>query len=252
MSDLYTLRALTRRHGNRTILAVEELSLKAGRIYTLTGPNGAGKSTLLQILAFLLPPSGGEILYRGEPVAGSNGALRRLRREVTLLHQAPYLFASTVFSNIAFGLKARGIAGADMRKRVAQALELVGLAGFEGRKARELSGGEAQRVAMARALALRPAVLLLDEPLANVDRESAVILDRLIPTLPDAGTTVILTTHDPEHPDRLGGETIHLVAGRLVEGSAAPLTQHPTKRTERCPALKKPEKSFSTASLPSA
>lgn len=252
MSTLYSLRALTRRHGTRTILSVAELSLEAGRIYTLTGPNGAGKSTLLQILAFLQPPSGGELLYRGERVVWSNGALRRLRREVTLLHQAPYLFASTVFSNVAFGLKARGIGGDELRERVSRALELVGLAGFEGRKARELSGGEAQRVAMARALALRPTVLLLDEPLANVDRESAAILDGLIPTLPDAGTTVILTTHDPEHPDRLGGETIHLVAGQIAERGTAPSTQHPTKRTDRCPLSIKREKSFSTASLPSA
>lgn len=249
MSTLYTLRGLTRRHGTRTVLCVEELTLKPGRIYTVTGPNGAGKSTLLQVLAFLLPPNDGELFYQGEPVSWSNGGLRRLRREVTLLHQAPYLFATSVFTNVAFGLKARGVHGEKLRQGVAQALELVGLGGFEGRKARELSGGEAQRVAMARALAVRPSVLLLDEPLANVDRKSAAILDRLIPTLPDAGTTVILTSHDPEHSSRLGGETIHLVAGRLAEMSAPPPTNLPTKRAERCPHLPKPEKSFSTASL---
>lgn len=216
MPDLYTLHALTRHYGTRNVLDLEELSLKAGRIYTLTGANGAGKSTLLQILAFLLPPTSGAIAFRGEPVAWSNGGLQRLRKEVTLLHQSPYLFASSVAANIAFGLRARGIEGDRMRRRIAKALDMVGLAGFEGRRARELSGGETQRVAMARALALEPAVLLLDEPLANIDRESAIILDRLIPSLPAAGTTVILTSHDPQHADRLGSETIRLEAGRLV------------------------------------
>jgi tungstate transport system ATP-binding protein len=248
VKPLYTLRRLTKSHGARTVLAVEHLALEAGRLYTLTGANGAGKSTLLQILAFLSPPSGGELLFRGEPAAWKNGALRRLRREVTLLHQAPYLFATSVLANVAFGLKVRGVRGEEQRRWVEEALELVGLAGFGARRARELSGGEAQRVAMARALALRPAVLLLDEPLANVDRESAAILERVIASLPEAGTTVVLTTHDPLHPDRLGSETIRLEAGRLA---ASPIIQH-TGKNDRCPRLPKPAGSFSTAYLPSA
>jgi tungstate transport system ATP-binding protein len=252
MPNLYTLRALTRTYGTRTVLDVEELSLEAGRIYTLTGANGAGKSTLLQVLAFLLPPTSGEIFFHGEPVAWSRGGLRRLRKEVTLLHQSPYLFSSSVFSNIAFGLRARGIDGGALRRRVSKALDTVGLAGFETRKARELSGGETQRVAMARALALEPAVLLLDEPLANIDRESAAILDRLIPSLPERGTTVILTTHDPLHADRIGSQTIHLEAGRLAGKTASVSHCQNDKRLDLCQVLQKPEKSFSAASLPSA
>ena len=104
-----------------------------------------------------------------------------------------------------------------MPPEVEEILNRVGLAGFQGRSARELSGGESQRVAMARALALRPAVLLLDEPLANLDVESAAILDRLIRSLPQRGTTVIMTSHDPEHAARLGSRTLRLEEGRLVE-----------------------------------
>ncbi|HEY6008301.1 MAG TPA: ABC transporter ATP-binding protein, partial [Geobacteraceae bacterium] len=138
----------------------------------------------------------------------------RLRREVTLLHQAPYLFNTSVRGNIVFGLKARGVTGPEQRRRVEEALELVGLAAFLKRKARELSGGEAQRVALARALALRPKVLLLDEPLANVDRASAELLEEVILSLPARGTSVIISTHDPEHRHRFGTNRIHLVAGR--------------------------------------
>jgi tungstate transport system ATP-binding protein len=248
MTPLYDLRGITRCHGARTVLAVEHLALEVGRLYTLTGANGAGKSTLLQILAFLTSPAGGELRFRGEPVVWGSGALRRLRQEATLLHQAPYLFGTSVFANVAFGLKTRGIRGEAQRRQVEEALDQVGLAGFGPRRARELSGGEAQRVAMARALALRPAVLLLDEPFANVDRQSAAILEGVIGSLPAAGTTVILTTHDPLHPDRLGSETIHLEAGRLA---TSPIIQQ-TGKNGRCQRLPKPAGSFSTASLPSA
>jgi tungstate transport system ATP-binding protein len=219
MADLYSLRGVGRNYGNRSVLEIEELNLRTGGIFILTGANGAGKSTLLQILAFLLPPSFGEILFRGEPVAWSRGPLRRLRREVTLLQQSPYLFATSVFENVAFGLRARGVAGEKLHQGVSEVLDLVGLDGFQGRSARELSGGEVQRVAMARALALQPGVLLLDEPLANIDRETAVVLEQLIRSLPGRGTTVIMTTHDPQHSSRLGSQTIHLEAGRPAPSS---------------------------------
>jgi tungstate transport system ATP-binding protein len=117
---------------------------------------------------------------------------------------------------VAFGLKVRGIPGEEQRRIVDRALDGVGLQGFRDRKARELSGGEAQRVAMARALALNPEVLLLDEPLANIDRETAGLLETVIASLPARGTTVVMTTHDPDHPGRLNGESIHLEGGRHV------------------------------------
>ncbi len=216
-TPLYSLRALRRRFGARTALDIDALDLYPGRLYTLTGANGAGKSTLLQILAFLQAPSAGDLSFCGRAVNWSRWSLRSLRSEVTLLHQSPYLFETSVFANVAFGLKARGVRGEALKRAVAQALDGVGMGGFEGRGARELSGGEIQRVAMARAVALRPKALLLDEPLANVDRHSAAILEPLIRTLPALGTTVIMTTHDPLHPERLGGETIHLQDGRLTE-----------------------------------
>jgi tungstate transport system ATP-binding protein len=214
LEPLYRLHNLRKCYGPREVLAIGELSIDEGRIYTLTGPNGSGKSTLLNILAFLSPPTDGEIRFAGEAVVWSNDSLLRLRREVTLLHQAPYLFDTSVRANIAFGLKTRRITGQELHSRVDEALELVSLAGFQKRKARELSGGEAQRVAMARALALRPKVLLLDEPLANVDRNSVELLEKVILALPERGTSVIISTHDPEHRRRFGSNRIHLISGK--------------------------------------
>ncbi|WP_429884821.1 energy-coupling factor ABC transporter ATP-binding protein [Geoalkalibacter halelectricus] len=219
MAPLYGLRHIRLRYGERTVLEIEDLTLENGRLFTLTGANGAGKSTLLQILAFLLPPSCGEILFQGAPVDWGWTALHRLRQKVTLVHQVPYLFKTTVFANLAFGLRIRGVRGARLHREVSRALDLVGLGGFEDRRATELSGGETQRVAMARALALKPAVLLLDEPLANVDAQTAAVLEALIQSLPQQGTTVILSTHNPQHSRRLGSTALHLEAGKLQGAS---------------------------------
>lgn len=216
MDILYRLESLRQTYGPRTVLDIPELSIRTGRLYLLTGANGSGKSTLLSILALLSPPSAGTVTFAGRPVTWNNGSLLAARRRVTLLHQAPYLFNESVRANVAFGLRARGINGGEQRRLVDEALDMVELSGFQKRKARELSGGEVQRVAMARALAIRPEVLLLDEPLASVDRETANLLETLIVSLPKQGTSVIMTTHDPGQPQRLAGERIHLVAGQLA------------------------------------
>ena len=213
---MYRLQSIRKRYGSNVALDVEELTIAEGRLYTLTGANGAGKSTLLSILAFLTPPTSGEIFYAGNRVDWNHGSVEEYRRKVTLLHQSPYLFGGSVHDNVAFGLKVRGIPGEEHQRIVDRALDGVGLQGFRDRKARELSGGEAQRVAMARALALNPEVLLLDEPLANIDRETAGLLETVIASLPARGTTVVMTTHDPDHPGRLNGESIHLEGGRHV------------------------------------
>jgi len=216
VTELYRLRSVTKRYGSSVAVAIDALTIDSGRLYTLTGANGAGKSTLLGILAFLTPPTTGEIFYAGERVDWKSDIVARRRRKVTLLHQSPYLFVGTVFRNVAYGLKARGIAGDASHRAVTRVLETVGLERFRDRDARELSGGEAQRVAMARALALDPEVLLLDEPLANIDRETAGLLEAVIASLPSRGTTVVMTTHDPDHPVRLNGGSIVLERGKVT------------------------------------
>jgi tungstate transport system ATP-binding protein len=216
MKILYSLNSIRKCYGSNVVLDIDGLTIVASRLYTLIGANGAGKSTLLNILAFLSPPTAGEIFYAGKRIDWNHGSVEGPRRKVTLLHQSPYLFEGTVHANVAFGLKARGIPGEERRRTVEKALGIVGLQGFGERKARELSGGETQRVAMARALALKPEVLLLDEPLANIDRETTGLLETVIASLPAQGTTVVMTTHNPDHPGRLNGETIFLEGGRVV------------------------------------
>ena len=221
MTELYRLRSVTKRYGSNVAVAIDALTIEAGRLYTLKGANGAGKSTLLGILAFLTPPTTGEIFYAGERIDWKSDIVARRRRKVTLLHQSPYLFVGTVFRNVAYGLKARGVAGEDTLRAVDRALETVGLEGFRDRDARKLSGGEAQRVAMARALALDPEVLLLDEPLANIDRETAILLEMVIASLPSRGTTVVMTTHDPDPPARWNGGSIVLEGGKVATPRAS-------------------------------
>ncbi|MSM41359.1 MAG: ATP-binding cassette domain-containing protein [Geobacter sp.] len=216
MPLLYSLHDVTKVFGTSVVLDIDHLSIEEGTLYTLTGANGAGKSTLLAILAFLIPPSSGQIAFVGEPVRWTRSRLCRLRRNVTLLHQDPYLLDASVAGNVAFGLKVRGSRARSRRGIIEEALAAVGLSGHGERPARELSGGQKQRVALARAIAVKPRMLLLDEPFANMDRESAAILESVITALPAQGTSVLLTTHDPSHPDRLGNRNIHLVAGRLV------------------------------------
>ncbi|HEX2710053.1 MAG TPA: ABC transporter ATP-binding protein [Candidatus Deferrimicrobium sp.] len=216
MTELYRLRSVTKRYGSNVAVDIDALTIAAGRLYTLTGANGAGKSTLLGILAFLLPPTTGEIFYAGERIDWKSDIVRKRRRKVTLLHQSPYLFGGTVSRNVAYGLSARGIAEETTRRAVDRALETVGLDRFRDRDARELSGGEAQRVAMARALVLDPEVLLLDEPLANIDRETTGLLEMVIASLPSRGTTVVMTTHEPDPPGRLRGGSIVLEGGKIA------------------------------------
>jgi len=213
---LYRLEGIRKRYGDRLALDIPALSLREGALYLLTGPNGSGKSTLLQILAFLLPPSAGGLAYRGNPVEWREAALLPLRREVTLLHQSPYLFDRSVSDNVGYGPTVRGTDEGAVRRRVVESLEAVGLSGFGERRARRLSGGERQRVALARAMAAAPRALLLDEPFAGVDKASAAVIRGVIASLPARGTAVVLATHDPAPLRGQAADTLRLSEGSLA------------------------------------
>lgn len=227
MKTLVEVKAVVKRYGATTALELDRLKIREGELYLLSGPNGSGKSTLLNILGLLTRPDRGEMTFAGERVVWKPGPLTRLRRQVTLLHQSPYLFRGTVYDNIAYGLSLRGISGAVAQEIVGTALAMVGLEGFQQRKNTELSGGEAQRVAMARALAIKPKLLLLDEPLANVDRGSAQVLEEVIAALPASGTTVVMSSHDPTQEKRLPCRVVQLQQGQLV---ALPPAEEPIRR----------------------
>ncbi len=216
MESIYSLRKIEVCQGAKFTLAVENLELHEGRIYAVTGPNGAGKSTLLRTLALLMDPVKGRLDIRGRSICRGGAQHAHFRRQITLVEQSPYLFQGSVHNNLAFGLRVRGVRGNEQQQRIACALSAVGLEGFEHRKTEELSGGEVQRVALARALALRPKVLLLDEPTSYIDRGSLREFERLLVKLPQQGITVILSTHDLLLPQRLGAEVIQIEEGRIV------------------------------------
>ena len=225
MEPILALRNLEYRRGPQFSLSIDHLDFQPGCIYLLAGPNGAGKSTLMQLLGLLLPPDRGEIIVAGTAVRGGSDR-QRMRRQITLVEQSPFLFDGTVYDNLAFGLRLRNVRGDLQRRRIATALEAVGLQGFDHRRARALSGGETRRVALARAMVLRPKVLLLDEPTAGLDRESLPLFESCLATLPGTGVTVIISTHDVDQSRRLQGQILHLEAGRLVSAATPPSKFH--------------------------
>ncbi len=222
--EILRFEGIGKRYDGKTVLDIDSLKVEKGSVHALVGPNGSGKTTLLEIAALINEPSSGTVFVRGKDATSSGAARRKLRREVTLVDQNPYLFDTTVQRNIAFGLKARGLSGAEIRSRVGAALENVGLASLASRRAPGLSAGEAQRIALARAMALRPSLLLLDEPTANVDAFHVQILENLIREAVDReGTTVMFATHSLTQSYRLAGTIHHLVEGRV---SSAPPENH--------------------------
>lgn len=216
MTPFLSLRSIEMRYNNHVALQLEELEFQPRHIYSLVGSNGCGKSTLLQIVALLLKPTFGEMIFQGEKVVWKKQALQRLRQDITLVHQAPYLFNRSVRHNIAYGLKMRGVQIKEQHRLIHEALEMVGLTGFGRRNARELSGGEQQRVAIARALVLRPRLLLLDEPTSNMDRASIETFDQLLPVLVEQDMTIIQATHSPDQPKRLNSTIIRMEDGHLA------------------------------------
>jgi len=211
----YHLTDIQLRYGNILALDVDELLISGGRLHVLAGPNGAGKSSLLHVMAFLEKPSQGQVVFRRTPIVWEKRELRELRKRVTLLHQRSYLFGGNVSSNVAFGPRVRGMSKEQVCCSVQDSLAMVGLGGFESKNVKHLSGGEARRVELARALACKPEVLLLDEPLAYVDRESRVIIEELIVSLVLKGMTVVMASHDECIGERMDGDTIHLQYGKI-------------------------------------
>lgn len=216
---LYRLFGVRREETGHVLLEIPELSIGERTITAVVGANGSGKSTLLRVLALLDRPQAGTIDIRGEAVSWSPRQVGSWRRQITLVEQEPYLFSSSVARNVAHGLRIRRVPAVERRHRVVRALARVGLSGSEMRPARSLSGGETRRAALARAMVLKPEVLLLDEPFASVDSDRIEDLERLILELNrEAGTTVVLSTHDLDQARRLAGTVLTMAGGRVARG----------------------------------
>ncbi len=195
------------------VVAIDDLQLGAGEIAVLIGENGSGKTTFLKILAGLLGPQSGQIeaALNGVPSVGGVRSAAPV-----LVHQKPYLFAESVFSNVAYPLRVRKVAREELRRRTLSALNTLGLQGLAGRWAPSLSGGEKQRVAIARALVLRPSILLLDEPSSNIDDGSVRTIERVLRELAESGVAVIMSTHNLASAYRLADRIVPMAAGRRI------------------------------------
>lgn len=208
------LRNISKFYGRVKALERINLEIERGEIFAVIGNSGAGKTTLLRIIAMLEKPSEGEYYYDGVKVEGNE---ENLRKRITMVFQKPIMFNTSVYNNIAYGLRIRGYKKGEIEKRVREVLKLVNLEGYEKFNAKRLSGGEQQRVAIARAIAIKPEVLLLDEPTANLDPANVMLIEKVIRDVANEGTTVIIATHNLFQAKRLSDRTAHLHNGRIVE-----------------------------------
>jgi tungstate transport system ATP-binding protein len=216
----FELRNVTHSYDGRKVLDIPHLSIQRGRIHGMVGPNGCGKTTLLSIMNLLIRPTTGRLFFEGRPIEYEDNSRKEIQRTMAMTLQTPYLFNTTVEGNVAYGLRARAVPKGNRSAMVEKALQQVGLRDFARRRARGLSGGEIQLVAIARALVINPKILFLDEPTANVDVRHIQRLEEIISGINrDHGTTIVLTTHNLSQAYRFSHHAFSLFEGRLVSST---------------------------------
>ncbi|HEX8990551.1 MAG TPA: ATP-binding cassette domain-containing protein [Anaerolineales bacterium] len=227
MKPIVDMREVLVRRGDRLALEINALEVQRGEVLAIVGPNGAGKSTLLLALARLLRIERGEIVFAERRL--SEWDALEYRRRLSFVFQAPLLLDLSVAQNVALGLSFRGLPREDVRARTRLWLERLDIGALSDRRAAELSGGEAQRVSLARALVLDPELLLLDEPFAALDPPSrARLLDDLSGLLSLDHCTTLFVTHDLKEAARLADRVAVIVGGRLKQvGTAQQIKRHP-------------------------
>jgi len=206
------LLGIEKSYGSVRALKDVNLEIVGGKTVALLGINGAGKTTLLRIIAGLEKQDKGYVFFNGKMTNA-----RELRQIGTLVFQKTAMFSRSVYDNLAYGLKIRGKKDAEIKWEITQALQAVGLRNFEKRRAKRTSGGEQQRLSLARAFLLDPQILLLDEPTANLDPNSATIIERAIMSRTKENCIIILATHNLSQAKRLANEVVHIYDGKIVE-----------------------------------
>lgn len=201
-----------KKYGDHLVLDLEHLAIEPGAITGITGPNGCGKSTFLNIASGIDRDFEGRLVYDGRALD------RQMIQSMAYVFQKPYLFKRTVRENIAYPLKLRGVPAQERERRVQALLERLEIEDLADKRADRLSGGESQKVALARALVFEPRLLLLDEPTASIDPESIGILEREIVNFnKDTGATIVIVTHNLEQSKRLCQNVLYLERGKVVE-----------------------------------
>jgi len=212
---LLGVRGLRKRHGDRLLFDIERIEIATHGAYVLTGINGAGKSTLLRVLGGLERAEIDSLRFACDDVLRVHPYPRALREAIVYVHQHPILFSTSVAHNIGYGLGLRKMPKDQIAHTVAQAMAWAGVTHLEGTDPARLSGGEKQRVALARAKVLQPKLLLLDEPTANLDGAAREQVIELIPTLVEAGSSVVIACHDRDLINLPGVQRMKLRDGHL-------------------------------------
>lgn len=209
--DIY-IDHLVKEYGNRRVLDMEKLRIREGSLCGIIGPNGAGKSTLIKILGGLEEPTRGKVLYNHKPFRED------LYKNMSVVFQKPYLLRRTVYENIAYPLLIRKENKKSIDQKVNEILEEMGLQELKDKKSWTLSGGEAQKVALARAVVFKPSLLMLDEPTANIDPSSIAIMEKMIQKINEQEkTTVMIITHNLQQAKRLCKEVVFIHNGKIHE-----------------------------------
>jgi tungstate transport system ATP-binding protein len=204
--------------GQKEVLKGVNATIGEGEIFTIIGPSGQGKSTLLRIINLLDTPTSGSILLDGIDIHAEQGQRMEIRRRMGMVFQKPAVFNTTVEENIAYGLNFRHVDRRTIRERIEEALEVIGLSGYENRRAKTLSGGEMQRVALARSMVTEPDILILDEPTANLDPLATAKIEDLVGHYNrEYGTTVLMSTHDMLQGQRLADRIGVMMHGMFAQ-----------------------------------
>ena len=229
MKNLYQLDNIEQYYDGRKVLNIDTLSLDENQIVGFFGPNGSGKSTLFSLLSFIDKPTNGTLQFNG---IDNKNISQETKQNIVMVPQNPYLLKRTVYENVAFGLKLRKDF-TNIEQRVEEALSLVGLdSSFSNRKWSQLSGGEAQRVALAARLILKPKVLILDEPTSGVDTNSAqLIKEAIISAKQKYNTTIFISSHDHNWLNHICDSRVALFQGNLVESGSVNLLFSPWEKS---------------------
>jgi len=213
--EILKLENVKRIYDGKTVLSIDALAFEKGSITAIVGPNGSGKTTLLETAAGLAEPEEGRVYFNGADVYESRRSIGEFRLKATLAFQRPALFRGTVCDNAAYPLKVRGLRGEEMKKSAMESLECMGISALAGRRHNTLSGGEIQRVSLARAFAARAEILLLDEPTLSLEAEFHENFIGQIRKRAKDGATVIFSTHDRGLAAELGERVVALDCGRI-------------------------------------
>lgn len=198
-------------YGENLVLDIDKMNIKSGKITGIVGSNGSGKSTLLNIIAGLDDDYLGDVIYKNKSID------KEVYSDMTMITQRPYLFRRSVFENIAYPLKLRNISKQEIEKNVEDILEKLEISNLKDKKADKLSGGESQKVSLARGIVFNPKLMLLDEPTSNIDPESIKVMEKqILEYNKERSGTVIIVTHSVEQSKRLCDEVFHLEKGQII------------------------------------